>query len=74
MFNGCEVITMAATKESKLKHRGDVEFFNSESVNQTEIVQKLKNVYKEDAVDHFNVSLWLKRLLVSLSHCKNVRV
>ena len=53
---------MNATKESQLKQKAVVEFWNCESINQTEIVQKLKNVYKEDAVDQSNVHRWLKRL------------
>ena len=47
---------MAATKESQLKQRAVIEFLNREGVNQTELVQKLKNVYKEDAVDQSYVS------------------
>ena len=53
---------MAATKVSRSKQRAVIEFLNCEGVNQTEIVQRLKNVYKEDALDQSNVSRWLKRL------------
>ena len=59
---------MAATKESQLKQRAEIEFLNCEGVNQTEIVKKWKNVYKEDSVDQSNVSRWLKRLKDDNSH------
>ena len=42
---------MAATKESRLKQRAMIEFLDCEGVNQTEIVKKLKNVFKDVAID-----------------------
>ena len=44
---------MAAIKESRLKRGAVIEFFffNCEGVNQTELFQKFKNVYKDHAVD-----------------------
>ena len=59
---------MAATKESRLKLRAVIEFWNCEGVNQTELVQKLKNVYEEDAVDQSYVSRWLNRLRDGIAH------
>ena len=47
---------MAATKESRLRQRAVVEVLNCEGVNQTDLIQKLKNVYNEVAVDQSNVS------------------
>ena len=53
---------MAATKESRLTLRAVIEMLNYKDINQIEIVQKLKNVHIEDAVDQPNVSRWLKCL------------
>ena len=44
-------------------------FLNCEGLNQTEIVQKLKNVYKHDAVDQSNVSRGLN-ILGMIIHMK----
>ena len=39
-----------------------IELWNCEGVKQTELVKKLKNVYKKDAVDKSIVSRWLNRI------------
>ena len=48
--------------ESRSKQQAFIEFLRCEDLSQVEIVKRLKNVYKDEALNQPNVSRWLSRL------------